>query len=80
MRVAISSSAYRVPNAKAYEISYALVGPGGGSGPKLRGTPSQLRPMAVCNPPKSLHTFQVRAIGGSTGYYDRIDALSHRRL
>lgn len=71
-----------VANAKGYEVRYALIGAGGAPGPWLDGGLfTSSRGMAVNNlNPGDNYQFQVRAVGGSTGYSDWSDAVSHRSL
>jgi len=72
----------RVDNAKAYEVRYALVAPGGAPGPWQPGglfTSSRAMPVGGLTPGGN-YTFQVRAIGGSTGYSDWSDPVSHMSL
>lgn len=71
-----------MPNARAYEARFALIGTGGTPGPRL---PTQLftssRGMKITSlTPGGMYTFQVRAVGGSTGYSDWSDAVSHMSL
>jgi len=71
-----------VANAKSYEVRYALIGAGGAPGPWVDGGLfTNSRSMAVnALTPGDNYQFQVRAVGGSTGYSDWSDAVSHRSL
>ncbi len=71
-----------IANAKGYEVRYALIGAGGAPGPWVDGglfTSSRGMPVNGLNPGDN-YQFQVRAVGGSTGYSDWSDAVSHRSL
>lgn len=72
----------RIANAKAYEVRYALIGNGGTPGPWQTGQLfTSSRGMKVTGlTPGGMYTFQVRAVGGSTGYSDWSDAVSHMSL
>ena len=72
----------RIKNAKAWEVRHALIGANGAPGPWLDGGLfTSSRSMKVDNlTPGDLYQFQVRAVGGSTGYSDWSDAVSHRTL
>ena len=67
---------------KAYEVRYAALAPGGAPGPwQSGGLFTNSRSMPVNNlTPGTNYSFQVRAIGGSTGYSDWCDAVSHMSL
>jgi hypothetical protein len=72
----------RIDNAKAYEVRYALIGPNGAPGLWLTGglhTSSRSMPVGGLTPGGN-YQFQVRAIGGSTGYSDWSDPVSHMSL
>jgi hypothetical protein len=72
----------RVKNAKAYEVRYALIAPGGALGPWQSGglhTSSRALPVGGLTPGGN-YQFQVRAVGGSTGYSDWSDPVSHMSL
>lgn len=72
----------RIDNAKAYEVRYALIGPGGAPGPWQAGglfTSSRAMPVGGLTPGGN-YQFQVRAVGGSTGYSDWSDPVSHMSL
>ncbi|MCX6856797.1 MAG: fibronectin type III domain-containing protein [Verrucomicrobia bacterium] len=71
-----------VANAKCYEVRYALIAPGGALGPLQNGglhTSSRSMPIGGLTPGGN-YQFQVRAIGGSTGYSDWSDPVSHMSL
>ena len=71
-----------VANAKCYEGRYAAIGAGGTPGPWQSAgliTNSRSMPMNGLTP-GTMYTFQFRAIGGSTGYSDWSDAVSHMSL
>lgn len=72
----------RVDNARAYEVRYALVGPDDAPGPWQSGQLfTSARGMKIGGlTPGGMYTFQVRAIGGSTGYSDWSDPVSHMSL
>jgi hypothetical protein len=66
-----------IRNARNYELRYSSVA-GDWSPPFIFG---KAREMIVTNlTPGVLYTFQVRALGGSTGHSDWSDAVSHRSL
>jgi hypothetical protein len=71
-----------IKNAKNYEVRYAAIGAGGAPGPwQNGGLFSNSRSMPVSGlTPGTNYTFQVRAIGGSTGYSDWSDPTSHMSL
>ena len=67
-----------VANAKAYEVRYAALAPGPWQDGGLF---TNSRSMPVNNlTPGTNYSFQVRAIGGSTGYSGWCDAVSHMSL
>ena len=71
-----------VKNAKAYEVRFAAVAAGGVPGPWQSGslfTNSQSMSINGLTPGTN-YTFQVRAIGGATGYSDWSDPSSHMSL
>ena len=71
-----------IANAKCYEVRYALIGVGGAPGPWQSGglfTNSRSMPINGLTPGGN-YSFQVRAIGGSTGYSDWSDPVSHMSL
>lgn len=71
-----------VANAKCYEVRYALIAPGGALGPWQSGglhTSSSSMPIGHLTPGGN-YQFQVRAVGGSTGYSDWSDPVSHMSL
>lgn len=69
----------RIANAKCYEVRTAPVGTGGLLGTwQQGGLFTRSRAMAVNNlQPGTAYTFQTRAVGGSTGYSDWSDPVSH---
>ena len=71
-----------VANAKCYEVRYALIGADGAPGPfQNGGLFTNSRAMAINGlTPGENYQFQVRAIGGSTGYSDWSDPVSHMSL
>ena len=69
-------------NAKCYEVRYAAIGAGGAPGPWQSGglfTNSRAMPLNGLTPGTS-YSVQVRAVGGSTGYSDWSDPVSHMSL
>jgi hypothetical protein len=71
-----------IANAKCYEVRYALIGSGGAPGPLQNGglfTNSRNMPINGLTPGGN-YQFQVRAVGGSTGYSDWSDPVSHMSL
>jgi hypothetical protein len=69
----------RVENAKCYEVRYSLLAPNGAPGPLQSGglhTSSRALPIGNLTPGGN-YQFQVRAIGGITGYSDWSDPVSH---
>ena len=71
----------RLPNAKSYEAHLATV-IGGAIGPwQLVGMFTKSRNLPVNGlTPGTIYTFRVRAIGGTTGYSDWSDPVSHMSL
>lgn len=71
-----------VANTKCYEVRHALIGPDGAPGPWLASRLfTNSRNMAVNGlTPGGNYQFQVRAVGGSTGYSDWSDPVSHMSL
>ncbi len=72
----------RIDNAKAYEVRYALIGPNGAPGPWQSGglhTSSRSMPIGGLTPGGN-YQFQVRAVGGSTGYSDWSNPVSHMSM
>lgn len=70
-----------VANARSYEARYAVVTNGQMGAYQSAGIYTQSRNMAVGGlTPGSEYSMQVRAVGGSTGYSDWSDAVSHRSL
>jgi len=69
-------------NSKCYEGRYALIGPGGVTGPwQSAGLFTNSRSMPVNGlSPGSMYNFQFRAVGGSTGYSDWSDTVSHMSM
>lgn len=72
----------RVKNAKGYEARYALVADNGTPGPWIdAGIFSSTRTLALnALTPGANYQIQIRAVGGSTGYSDWSDPVSHRSL
>ena len=71
-----------IANAKCYEVRHAAVAAGGAPGPWQSGglfTNSRSMPLNGLTPGTN-YTVQVRAIGGSTGYSDWSDPVSHMSL
>ncbi len=71
-----------IDNAKCYEVRYALIAAGGALGPWQTGglhTSSRSMPVGGLTPGGN-YSFQVRAVGGSTGYSDWSDPVSHMSL
>ena len=71
-----------VANARAYEARYALIGAGGTPGPwQNGGLFTSTRNLTVTGlTPGSTYTVEIRAIGGSTGYSDWSNAVTHMSL
>jgi hypothetical protein len=71
-----------VANAKCYEVRHALIGTNGAPGAwQDSGLFTNSRAMAVGGlTPGGNYQFQVRAVGGSTGYSDWSDPVSHMSL
>jgi hypothetical protein len=71
-----------IANASNYEVRFAAIGAGGAPGPwQGGGVFGNSRSMPVNNlTPGTNYIFQVRAIGGSTGYSDWSDAVSHMSM
>ena len=71
-----------IANATNYEVRYAAIGAGGVPGPwQNGGLFGNSRSMPVNGlTPGTNYTFQVRAIGGSTGYSDWSDPVSHMSM
>ena len=71
-----------VANTKLYEVRHRLIGPDGTPGPvQSGGLFSNSRSMPVNNlTPGGLYQFEVRCVGGSTGYSDWSDSRNHRSL
>ena len=72
----------RIKNAKNYEVRYALVDGNGAPGPwQSGGIHSSSRGQLVNGlTPGAMYQFQVRAVGGSTGYSDWSQTVSERSL
>jgi hypothetical protein len=71
-----------IPNARAYEVRHAAIGTGGTPGPRQNGglfTNSRSMPINGLAPGTN-YTFQIRAIGGSTGYSDWSDPVGHMSM
>lgn len=71
-----------IPNAKCYEVRYALLDAANAPGAWQNGglfTSSRSMPVNGLTPGGN-YVFQVRAVGGSTGYSDWSDAVTHRSL
>jgi hypothetical protein len=71
-----------ITNAKCYELRYALIPPNGVPGPWQNGglfTNSRALSANALTPGGN-YQFQARAIGGSTGYSDWSDPVSHMSL
>lgn len=71
-----------IPNAKCYEVRYALIGAGGAPGP-WQSAPlfTSSRGIIITGlTPGGSYSFQIRAVGGSTGYSGWSDAVSHMSL
>lgn len=71
-----------VANAKNYETRYAAIGANGAPGPwQNGGTIGNSRSIPINGlTPGTNYSFQVRAVGGSTGYSDWSDPVSHMSL
>ena len=71
-----------VANAHAYEARYAVLGAGGTLGPwQIGGTFISTRNLTVAGlTPGTQYSVQVRAVGGSTGFSDWSNAVSHMSL
>ena len=69
-------------NARTYEVQSQLVVAGGAPGPwTSAGLFQNSRAMEVTGlTPGAMYNFQVRAVGGSTGYSQWSDAVGHRSL
>lgn len=72
----------KVARAKAYEVRMAPIGPGNTVGAwQNGGTFTNSRSMAVGGlTPGTIYAVQVRAVGGSTGYSDWCDSVSHMSM
>lgn len=71
-----------IRNARAYEVRHALLDGAGTPGPWSASsifTNSRSMPVNGLTP-GAKYTFEVRAIGGSTGHSDWSDSVSHRSL
>ena len=71
-----------IANTKCYEVRFAPIGAGGAPGPWQSGglfTNSRSMPTNALTPGTN-YSFQVRAVGGSTGYSDWSDPVSHMSL
>ena len=71
-----------VANAKCIELRFALLGTGGAPGPwQNGGLFTYSRSMTVNGlTPGSMYQVEARAVGGSTGYSDWSDAVSHMSI
>lgn len=71
-----------VANARTYEVQWQLVGANGTPGPwTSAGLYQNSRGMDVTGlTPGAMYNFQVRAVGGSTGYSQWCDVVGHRSL
>ena len=71
-----------VANAHAYEARYAVIGTGGTPGPwQNGGLFTSTRGLTISGlTPGTTYTVEVRAIGGSTGYSDWSNAVTHMSL
>ena len=69
-----------VPNARCFEVQFALIDEEGKAGPwQDGGLHTKSRQMTVTNLiPGRLYQFHVRAVGGLTGYSDWSDPVTHR--
>jgi hypothetical protein len=69
----------KVANARTYELQTAAIGDGGAPGPWQRGGLFTKSRAMLLNglTPGTTYAVQVRAIGGSTGYSDWSDPVSH---
>jgi hypothetical protein len=69
----------KVANARTYELQTAAIGDGGAPGPWQRGGLFTKSRAMLLNglTPGATYAVQVRAIGGSTGYSDWSDPVSH---
>jgi len=69
----------KIANAKSYEVRSAALGTGGTPGPwQSAGSFTSSRSMTVTGlTPATTYAFQVRAVGGSTGYTDWSDPVAH---
>ena len=71
-----------IKNSRCYEVRHAALGAGGAPGPWQNGglfTNSRAMPINGLTP-GTTYSFQVRAVGGSTGYSDWSDPVSHMSL
>jgi len=71
-----------VANARCFEVRYAAIGAGGAPGPwQSAGLITNSRSMPINGlTPGTMYVFQIRAVGGSTGYSDWSDAVQHMSL
>lgn len=71
-----------IPNARCFEVRFAAIGAGGAPGPwQSAGLITNSRSMPVNGlTPGTMYVFQIRAVGGSTGYSDWSDAVQHMSL
>jgi len=71
-----------IPNAKCYEVRHALIGAGGTPGP-WQSAPlfTSSRGIIITGlTPGGSYSFQIRGVGGSTGYSDWSNPVSHMSL
>ena len=72
-----------IPNAKCYELRYALLAPDGTPGPWQQPPAPFTNSRALSATgltPGAEYKFQARSIGGTTGASDWSDAVSHRAM
>ena len=69
-------------NCRCFEVRYAAIGAGGAPGPwQSAGLITNSRSMPVNGlTPGTMYVFQIRGIGGSTGYSDWSDAVQHMSM
>ena len=71
-----------VANAKSFEARYALIPPGGAAGPwQHGGTFPNSRSILISGlTPGGNYQIQIRAVGGSTGYSEWSDPITHMSM